>query len=106
MHEAEEEGKLPLVLLVAAERARRSGLVGLPPIGCALAVTCRDLVHRQRIIEVSAEHHAVDFLGMADVLRRIGVENHEVGELAGRSDESRGGKEGVSKFRSRWSTDH
>src|SRR3546814_8254291 len=46
------------------------------------------LVHRQRIIEVSAEHHAVDLLGIADVLCRIGIENHEVGELAGleRSD--------------------
>src|SRR3546814_14219769 len=66
----------------AAGRARRSGLVGFPPIGRARPVARRDLVHRQRIIEVSAEHYAVDFLGIADVLRRIGVEDHEVGELA------------------------
>ena len=62
-------------------RARQTAS-SFPPISFALEAAGRDLVHRDGIVEPAAEHDAVDLVAVADVLRRIGVEDDEVGELA------------------------
>ena len=55
----------------------------LPPISRAFPVPRLHFVHRQRVLHPPVEHHAVDLVAIADVSGRIGVEDQQVGQLAG-----------------------
>ena len=42
-----------------------------------------NLVHGRRIVEPAVQHDASDRIAVADVVERIAVQDHEIGQLAG-----------------------
>ena len=62
--------------------AATAALCAFPPISRPLAIAGHFLIERCGIVEAAVEHHLGDLFGIADVRRRIGVKDDEVGKLA------------------------
>ena len=62
-------------------KQRRLGLAPPKELPRA-AVAGDDFMERERIVKATVEHHLVDVIRVADVVQRIAVENHQIGQLA------------------------